>query len=112
MISFVLEATSGILAITSPADSFCPSLRLTKPPAGNGYSAGALNSPINRTLPFESTISTFGDKSLPAVGLSETSMISILDKPVSSSICSLTVTPSSISINLTFPDASATIGLV
>ena len=108
----VFEATNGILAITSPAVSFWPSLRLTNPPAGSGYSAGALKSPIRRTLPFESTISTFGDKSLPAVGLSETSMISILDNPVSSSICSLTVTPSSISINLTFPEASATIGLV
>ena len=50
--------------------------------------------------------------SLPAVGLSDTSIISILDKPVSSSICSLTVTPSSISTNLTLPDTSAIIGLV
>ena len=53
-----------------------------------------------------------GTISLPADGLSATSIISILDSPVSSSNCSLTVTPSSISINFTFPDVSEIIGLV
>ena len=36
VISFVFEATIGILAITSPAEIFFPSTRLTRPPAGSG----------------------------------------------------------------------------
>ena len=112
MISLVLEATSGILAITSPAVIFWPSLKFTNPPAGNGYWAGCLYSPTKTVLPLESTISIVGTISLPADGLSATSIISILDSPVSSSNCSLTVTPSSISINFTFPDVSEIIGLV
>ena len=37
VISLVFEATNGILAITSPAVIFWPSLKLTNPPAGSGY---------------------------------------------------------------------------
>ena len=112
VISLVFEATNGILVMTSPAVIFWPLVKLTKPPAGNGYIAGCLNSPTNTGFPFESTISIVGTWSLPAEGLSATSIISMLDIPVSSSVCSLTVTPSSISINLTFPAVSETIGRV
>ena len=112
MISLVLDATNGILAITSPAVIFCPFTRFTKPPAGRGYTAGCLNSPTSTGLPLESTISIVGLMSLPADVLSATSMISTLDKPVNSSSCSLTVTPSSISENFTLPAVSEIIGLV
>ena len=112
VISFVFDATRGILAIISPAVNFWPSLRFTSAPAGKVYVAGTLNSPIRTGLFLESTIDIVGTSSLPAEGLSDTSITSMLDSPVRSSICSLTVTPSSISENLTFPDVSPTIGLV
>ena len=112
VISLVFDATTGILAITSPAVIFWPSCKLIKADDGNGYVAGALKSPTKTTLPLPSTIETDGLRSLPADGLSATSIISILLKPVKSSVWDLTVTPSSISVNLILPDVSVIIGLV
>ena len=76
------------------------------------YVAGALKSPIRTVLPFESTIGIDGTSSLPAEGLSDVSITSMLLNPVNSSVWDLTVTPSSISENLILPDVSEIIGLV
>ena len=69
-------------------------------------------SPTKTGLPFESTRDIEGTNSLPAEGLSDISITSMLLNPVNSSVWVLTETPSTISSSLTLPDVSEIIGLV
>ena len=112
VISLVLDPSSGILAITSPAVIFWPSSRFNNAEAGKAYVNGWLFSGCVNCFPLPSVRLTDGTKSLPAEGLSEPSITSILLNPVNSSVDALTDTPSSISPNFTFPEASEIIGRV
>ena len=63
-------------------------------------------------MPRPSTTEIEGASSFPAEGLSDVSITSTLLIPVSSSVLALTVTPSTMSVNLIFPLTSEIIGRV
>ena len=80
---------------------------------GNEYIAGASESGKLLSLPLPSTMWIAGLFSCASpLGLSVTSIISILLRPVKSSCLTLAVIPSSRSTNLAFPATSAITGLV
>ncbi len=110
VMSRVLDASCGILATTSPTPTGAPSCRLTIDLGGSRYCAGRSVPGIDRSLPFLSTMRTIGRRSLAWVPRRLGSVISREARPVSSSVFSITVTPSTKSTKRMNPATSDTIG--
>ena len=108
--SRVFEDSCGMRAMTSPTDTLAPSSRLTSAPGGSVYTAGMSVFAKVTSLPLALTSFIVGRRSLPprCFGSSTT----VLDRPVTSSTCVVTVRPSTKSWNLMKPATSVTTGWV
>ena len=110
VMSRVFDASCGILATTSPTPTAAPSCRFTIERGGSRYCAGRSVPGMERSLPFLSTMRTIGRRSLPCEPRRFGSVISREARPVSSSVFSMTVTPSMKSMKRMKPATSDTIG--
>ncbi len=115
MMSRVFEDSCGIRAITSPTitsptDTLAPSSKLTNAPEGSVYTAGISVFAKVTSLPFEFTSFMVARTSLPPRCF--VSSTTVLDRPVTSSTCDVTVMPSTKSWNFKKPATSVTTGWV
>ncbi len=99
-------------AITSPTDTLAPSSSETSAPAGSVYTAGMSVFAKVTSLPLAFTSLMTGRRSRPAAPRCFGSSTSTEDRPVTSSTCACTVTPSTKSMNLMKPATSVTTGCV
>src|ERR1700682_4578 len=106
----VLEASCGMRAMTSPTDTRAPSSRLTSAPGGSVYTAGISVLAKVTSLPLPLSSLMVARTSLPPRCL--VSSTTVLDRPVTSSTCEVTVMPSTKSWNFTRPATSVTTGWV
>src|SRR5207237_974944 len=110
VMSRVLEDSCGMRAMTSPTDTFAPSSRLTSAPGGSVYTAGISVLAKVTSLPLVLTSLIVARKSLPPRCF--ISSTTVLERPVTSSSCEVTVSPSTKSWNFTSPAPSVMTGSV
>ena len=110
MISFDLDVSLGILAITVPAVIFVPLATLKTASIGRKYLA-SLFFAVLIIFPFSSTILICGFKSL-LFGFNFQSITDLCEIPVEASTVSLDEKPSIISLYSTVPVFSEIIGIV
>ena len=113
VISRVLEDACGIRANTSPLPTSWPSRMVITAPTGNAIETGVVVPGMQISRPFSSNSLTVGRNSLEAPEERRLPSITTrVDKPVTSSVCFATVTPSSTFSNFTVPACSVIIGRV
>ena len=113
VMSRVFEVSCGMRASTSPTPTCWPSLTVMIEPIWKVMLTGSSVPAIFTSLPSSSSSFTCGRKPLACAAPRRFGSITTsVDRPVTSSICLATVTPSSTFSNLTLPAYSVMIGRV